>query len=779
MPPFSSSQFNKPAQRTGTGLDAPVDEAGRTQLHLSVESGDMVAIARLLKQGANPRQPDGNGQTPLYAAIAAHNTDLIEFLVKHGASFRDADDDGNTPLQWAIEMKSDVAFVEKLHGLGATLDFQGESGGGALRAAAAGNNIDVLTWLLKNRTSVDAADAGGKTALHNAVQNGAHEAMQLLLDNGADPLLRTRELKTPLYFAAEKGDAAAADILLALPDVSRTLNDHSSIVEGFTPLMAAVASRASNNDGHVAVAEKLLDHGAYINKLDNQNRHSLFIAVEMSTPAMVALLIRRGADVEKAPLFGDQKLSLVHRIGPAGYREKLLLLAQAGANVNAKDTSGNTPLHIATDVRDAAKVRALLEAGANPNLANNFGRRPLDRAVEMAQWSNEEGATIVAALLAANANPNIAPSEMVQYAPLHIAARSNQPKLVKLLLAHGAIVDVPDRSTAGETPWLAAVTSGNLEAVDMLRQKGADTTVKDKNGRTVLHAAAQSGAASLLQAALNDPAFRGQVNTPDVTGTTPLHAATSSYRTESIATLLKAGADLFAYDSTGMTPIHYLVRSSIEQMYDLYDKALGANKNAWNIQSKGELQTPLHMAAKDGYTNSIELLLKRGVDVTLKNARGHTALMSAIVAERGWAVKSLAEGMKRKNVSLDAARDNNGFAPLHLAVSAQYSAPQSTQALLDAGADINLRTITATGIGDTPLLIAIARGRADIVQVLLARGADPALAGQTGVLPIDLARAQNRQDIVTAIQNEMMERQKKLAQQGLPPSAFRRRPPRP
>jgi len=760
--PFFPSDFNKQAQRAGKNIDAPVNEGGLTLLHVSAQNGDNTAVTRLLKLGANPLQRDINGQTPLYAALAARNLDAVKLLLEAGARFNDEDDAATTPLHWAIGRKADAAFLEQLRALGAAIETPDSKGRTALQAAAAANNTDVIAWLLKSRALIDAPDAAGKTALHKAIENGAHEAIKLLLEAGANPLLRTSEIKTPLYLAAEKGDSAAVDLLLERSEVQHTLNENDwrSYKEGFSPLMVAVAN------GHVDVAERLIDVGAYVNEKDNKNRHSLFIAAESGTPDMMRMLIRRGADVAKAPLHSDGQ-TILHKVGAVNYKEKLLLLIEAGADINAVDGFGASALNLSAEACDFPKVRTLLELGANPNHANGAGRRPLDRAMELPTY-NDEAFKIVTALLGAGASPDIAPSESVPNSPLHVAARSGNVRAVKLLLSHGASVDVADRYM-GTTPWLLAAGAPSYEICELLRDRGANTAVKDKSNRNVLHYAARSGEFRLLTAALNDPAFKGQIDAPDVLGLTPLVEAIRNYKTDCARLLLNAGADPLAYDIEGQTPVHHLVRFGTDTMFPLFASVLAKKGCDWNVPTKFGKLTPLHIAARDGLSSGLDFLLRQNVDITVQDSRGQTPLMTAVTSERTWIVRALIDEMRRKKIPLDAARDNGGLTALHLAVSATYGALQNATMLLEGGANINL----TTPAGDTPLHIAVARGRTDLVQLLLGRGADLTQANTAGATPLDLARATNKQDIIALLQEAL--KQKKLAQQ-MPPPRFSNRP---
>ncbi len=761
VPPPQKSEFNKMSQRAGKGIDTPLDEAGHTLLHVSALKGDVAAVERLLQLGANPRQLDINGHTPLFSAVATQNIALVKLLVDKGASFNVEDDNGQTPLQHAIDRKADVAFLGQLRDLGMNLDFHGKSGRGALHAAAAAGNLEVLDYLITNKVSIDATDDAGRTALHAALENGAHDAAKHLLAAGANPLLRTNEIKSPLYIAAARGDTVAVDALLEIADVRRTLNDFQTYTEGFTPLMAAVAGN------HQDVAEKLIASGAHVNQLDHQNRHSLFIAVEAGFPQLVQMLIEKGADVEKAPRLTNASLSLVHKINPSHYKEILHLLYAAGADLNAVDSTGCTALFKASDTRDPVKAKALLELGANPEIANTYGRRPLDAVVSSVASSyyapSAEAYETTRALLLAGANPNLPPSSTVSSSPLHNAVRTGRGELVKLLLDHGAIVDEPERSS-GTTPWLVAVSIGNIEACELLRLKGADTTRKDNQQRSVLHYAAQSGAKKLLEAGLNDPAFAGQVNTPDTSGSTPLHFAARFQKADCIRILLAAGANSLAYDGMGQTPLHIVATSYSDAMFMIFDQELGKKAN-WNIQSRTEKETPLHIAAKRGSQSIVQRLLKIDANVTLQDRNGFTPLMTAIKSEQNTTTAQLIDYMRLKNISLDAARDNNGWTALHLA--AQSWSATGAALLINGGADVN----SLTPDGNTPLHLAIRSARLENIRLMAARGGDLTLANKTGATALDLAKETNRPDIVDFVQRAIAEQQqKKLAQK---PFGFR------
>ena len=775
MAPVSprNSEFNRNSSRAGAVSDMPLDETGQTLLHVSVRKRDVVTVARLLKNGANPDQPDAEGQSPLFAAVATRDIVLVRMLTEKGARFRTEDNAGFTPLSWAIKNNADPAFLEELRTLGADLNFRSKNGQGALQAAAAVDNTDILGYLLKNKLEIDGADAAGKTALHYALETGAHAAAQLLLDHGADPVALTGEAKSPIYIAAARGDGKAVDLLLAQPEVRRTLNSFCTTADGFSPLMAAAAGN------HLSIAEKMINIGANVNQCDKLNRHSLFIAVEEGHAQMAALLISRGADVEKAARRADTNQTMLHKINTNHYGEILTMLYRNGMELNATDARGKTPLCAAAEMCETVKVKALLELGAKTELANGDGRRPIDAALLAASSAffvpPIEAYGTVEALLKAGASPNLAavPNALPLPPPLHLAVRAGRDMLAKLLLKHGANIEEQE-SITGLTAWLEAVRVRNLDACEALRQAGADTMKKSKNERGVLHIAAQSGAYKILEEALKNPVLRAQVNRPDADGNRPVHAAAIFQNAESARLLINAGADPLAYDGRGLTLLHLAVNSYSEVMIALLETIL-TKKSDWNVLSRDGNETPLHLAARNGYLGTVNRLLKLDVDVTLKDRRGFTPLLAAAASDRQPIIVLLAEYMKQKKLPLDEPRDPSGWAPLHF--TAQRWAPNGLQALLANGADPNIRTLE----GDVPLHIAARSGRLESVRALVASGADTTLVNNVGASALDLARDAGQQEIVDLLTRVAKEQQRLKAPPSPPPSppptAGTKRPP--
>ena len=272
-------------------------------------------------------------------------------------------------------------------------------------------------------------------------------------------------------------------------------------------------------------------------------------------PRLAALLtaVRSGSRLKAEPLINANP-DLVKAADPAGSTplhhaagfgsvEVVALLLEAGADVQAKNRRGSTPLFWAID--DEAKVRLLLARGASVNHRQVEGRTPLYQAATMGS-----GHAVMRVLLAAGADPNIPIAN--GRTPLMAAAARGDLEAMRLLVDAKARVDVPNG--AGETALILAAGDGNPAAIRYLLDQGADARARTKRNETALGNAATAGNEETIRMLL---AHGAEVNLRNARGYSALMLAASSDTMPAgvVKALLAKGADTSFkgdYDETAL-----------------------------------------------------------------------------------------------------------------------------------------------------------------------------------------------------------------------------------
>ncbi len=231
-------------------------------------------------------------------------------------------------------------------------------------------------------------------------------------------------------------------------------------------------------------------------------------------------------------------------------------LIEAGADVNAQNNRGETPLHASIEYyQDIAIIKQLLKAGANVNIQDNREETPLFFAITYYHKyykKEKQKGELVASLIKAGADVNVQ-NKFGENTVLHLASGYGYPHLVNLLIINGA--DVSVQNTDSQTPLHKAVVNHHTAVIAQLIKNGAKVNVRQYKGYTPLHLVMMNKKHShrgksiiimLLEAGAD-------MNAQDNRGQTPLHIAAKMWRLEAIKVLLENGADVNIQDNNENT----------------------------------------------------------------------------------------------------------------------------------------------------------------------------------------------------------------------------------
>lgn len=368
-------------------------------LHRAALSGPK-RLAKILSDGTDtdPNARGGFGVTALSCAALTGNVDSLALLLEAGAGVDLADEKGYTALFYAAACNH-VDAVRFLLGNGANPERLDASGGGVVLAVAGSRCPDALALLLDVVADPDLVvnpypglDAAARlslkirlglranftvvTPLAEAVLAGERENARLLLDKGADASVELAAGEPLLYHALANDRPDIAELL-----VEYGARAGDSI--GFE-LLAALASGVG-----VDAAAYYIELGGPLESLPSASGgrvHFPSLALR-SNPALLEALVERGADIERLLLSSsgdeaDPLFTLAYE--PALFKRKKLERAiWFGADVNARDGRGRTPVHYAAAGNNPVALNILLESGARLGPRDENALTPLDVAADL------------------------------------------------------------------------------------------------------------------------------------------------------------------------------------------------------------------------------------------------------------------------------------------------------------------------------------------------------------------------------------------------------------
>ncbi|KPM44854.1 hypothetical protein AK830_g1723 [Neonectria ditissima] len=558
-------------------------------------------------------------------------------------------------------------------------------------------------------------------------------------DAGVDEALRElgRRFTTPSQRSRvlpRVSDSAEIQVLLD------TLVPPSGVAYKRTPEVAQQLHQAIEKTDEEAVFKILLDRADPNILLPGSMLSPLHRAFDHKHLLIAAFLAVAGADVDEPTTDGET--SLMRGI-ICGFSEQFATLAlHLGARINAIDNEGRCALHYsaASNVVDDETMGVLINAGADLNLVDDEkGQTPLHIAIQQARWN------LATKLIQAGADLEVRQPD--GWTALHLAISMRNHEFAQLLISRGAKVDKVLRehtpltmaislqctaitavlidsgadanlaSRNGNTPLLAAASTGHDETVRYLLAHGADPSAcPGQSGYSAMHMAAHKDNQHILQLLASSGA---PVDPLDRACETPLLVAAKLANGDSARRLIKLGADTERIGPDGMSVLSHAVKAGdlklVNALLDIGTR-MPSSTVSRDSMSDEEYQvpepqtTPIHMAAQHARDDILLRLVSCGACLESTVFPGRTPL--TVAASHGHlSTVQLLMRLGANPRTLTTYGDTVLF---------EASANQATlKYLIQQGVDVNHRNDQ----GATALHYAALRGHIGAVRLLLEKGA--------------------------------------------------------
>ena len=320
----------------------------RTPLLWASLSSSGESIETLIELGANVNaQRTDDKEAPLTLSSAWNNFMAVYLLLNHGADANIAVANGYTPLHWAV-MKGNQNLVKLFLKKNALINTQDAEGNSPLHTAVSKGFFDITKLLVKKGSNVNLQNKEGRTPLFLGVKNKHEQLIKLLIENEADVNIGYKKnyTETILVRGKDKGRAAWHYVLV---------KKH---------LLGLFLKRVKGGRVNVADFGDILRSGW-----------------GKDPPEGIIDQILEECDFKEIP-----GVTVLHIASKENNEPEIIdLLVKSGANVNAQDAEGFTPLHMAAIHGNLKIVKKLVDLDADVNIVTTDGKN----AAELAHLNEE------------------------------------------------------------------------------------------------------------------------------------------------------------------------------------------------------------------------------------------------------------------------------------------------------------------------------------------------------------------------------------------------------
>ncbi|RCW92694.1 ankyrin repeat domain-containing protein [Winogradskyella arenosi] len=346
---------------------------GRTYLFWAAYKGNSTMVEQLLRLGAKTDLTDDKGSTVIHFAASAgqQNIEVYELILKENSELvHRTNPDGANALLLAAPSDPDFKLTSYFLSKGLSIKSTDNDGNGIFNYAVKKGQIDLLKMLVdKGLTGTDQAfimAANGARGTTNGV-----EVYTFLESVGLNPKVIDKEGVSPLHIVAARGKDLKVIEYLMGKGLEVSTPDH----KGNTAFMNA----AENNN--LELVKTLAQHLNAVNMTNKKGQSALTLAVAGNSPEVVAYLIDKGFKTDIVDVDGNNLVA--YAIGSysarnkAAFSKKLEILKSNSADVTAVQKNGNTWFHLAVEQNSLDLLKLAVDMNQDINAKNSEGNTAL------------------------------------------------------------------------------------------------------------------------------------------------------------------------------------------------------------------------------------------------------------------------------------------------------------------------------------------------------------------------------------------------------------------
>lgn len=440
-----------------------------------IENNNIDEVKKIISnEFVHLNEKNSRGETFLSCAVANNNIKMVEYFVNKGAEIDSQDSQGVTPIMIGA-LNKNFEIVKYLDKKGADINIKDESGENALYYALKGGNLEIVKYFVNKGISYD-KDNLFKISLWNKQYKitdylysiGLKPSAKMIIDyldnSNFDEINAVEVLKKAVSYGLDINEKnEIGETLLGLAIRTNSLEILKYLLSKNVKLENILFDRDAFEYailyGKEDALKLLLPKNKNINKKYHETKETL-----------MHLACNEKANIELWSLYSAIGELPAHQSTGESLNMKIVfLLLKNGANLNEKNSSGQTPIEYLFYNNRVEEVKEIERKGYKIDYKENFGGAILSQEDEIYDFVKSK-----------IKNYNFQDSK--GNSPLHYAVISEDLTRVEEIINETKNIDI--KNNEGKTPLHYAVEKKELEMIKLLLTRGADVNIKDKKGNT-------------------------------------------------------------------------------------------------------------------------------------------------------------------------------------------------------------------------------------------------------------------------------------------------------